>query len=107
MRSRALARLVALCVIASIVLAAVALGSGCSGSSTADQPGLPSSSDPKLDAGRVLVESKCKMCHTLDRIKSANHDAAGWESTVSRMRSHGAVLSDDEAQSIVNYLSSR
>jgi len=47
------------------------------------------------------------MCHTLDRIKSANHDAAAWESTVSRMRSHGAVLTDEETQSIINYLSSR
>ena len=89
-----------------VALLSAALLSGCSGSSST-QTGLPASSDPKLDAGRVLVESKCKMCHTLDRIKTATHDQAGWESTVGRMRSKGAVLTEAEAQSVIAYLASR
>lgn len=78
--------------------------SGCASSGSAGT-GLPPSSDPALDAGRTLAESKCTRCHTLDRIKSANHDAAAWEATVARMRGNGAVLTDAEAESIVSYLS--
>jgi cytochrome c5 len=89
-----------------VALVSAALLAGCSGSSST-QSGLPASSDTKLDAGRVLVESKCKMCHTLDRIKAATHDQAGWESTVARMRGKGAVLTDAEAQSVIKYLSGR
>jgi cytochrome c5 len=90
-----------------VTLSSVALLTACSGSSAAPQSALPTSSNAKLDAGRVLVESKCKMCHTLDRIKAATHDQAGWQSTVARMRSKGAVLTDAEAQSVIAYLSGK
>jgi hypothetical protein len=54
-----------------------------------------------------LIESKCVMCHTLDRVKAAKHDAAGWEQTISRMRSNGLVITDEEMQQILDYLESR
>jgi len=52
-----------------------------------------------------LVSDRCTRCHPVDRIKSANHDAAGWEATVTRMRNaHGARLSDTEAQEVIEFL---
>ena len=93
------------------VVLAVSLSLGvtaCSGSgSTSTAPGLPVSNDPNLDAGRGLVESKCDLCHTLDRIETADKDSEGWTTTVDRMRKNGAVLSDEEAQQIIDYLASR
>lgn len=76
-------------------------------SKPAESGGLAPPDDPNLDKGLALVESKCDLCHTLDRIKTAQKDAAGWDETVSRMRKHGAVLTDDEAQQIIDYLASR
>lgn len=99
--SAALAVILAACV--SLGATACASGSG----SASGSPGLPVSNDPALDAGRVLVESKCDLCHTLDRIKIANKDSGGWTTTVARMRKNGAVISDQEAQQIIDYLVSR
>lgn len=52
----------------------------------------------------ALIEERCVGCHELDRIKTADHDEAGWTSTVSRMRSAGAELTDEEARSVVEFL---
>jgi len=59
----------------------------------------------KSGPGFELVKAKCTMCHTIDRISSASKDRAGWEQTVTRMRSKGAVVTDTEAGQIVDYLS--
>ena len=96
--------LVALCL--SFGFVGCSAGSSTSGSGAA-RTGLPASADPALDAGRQLIESKCAMCHTLDRVKTANHDAAAWEQTITRMRSHGLVITDQEMQQILDYLKSR
>ena len=55
--------------------------------------------------GAELVKSKCTMCHTIDRINQANKDRPGWDQTIARMRTKGAVLSDAEAAQIADYLS--
>jgi hypothetical protein len=52
-----------------------------------------------------LLNNKCTVCHPIDRINKESKDRAGWEQTVTRMRAHGAVLSDSEAAQIVDYLS--
>lgn len=97
----------ALWLTAGMVAALLLLGVvGCSGVASSGK-GLPVSSEPTLDAGRLLIESKCTLCHALDRVKTADHDEAGWQATVARMRSKGAVLTDEETQSILDYLASR
>ena len=45
------------------------------------------------------------MCHSIDRITQANKDRPGWDQTVARMRSKGAVMTDAEAAQIAEYLS--
>jgi len=83
-----------LVVIVSVV--AIASSFGCTPSgATGGQSG----------AGLELVNNKCTVCHTADRINQAKKDRAGWEQTVTRMRGKGAVLSDAEATQIVDYLS--
>lgn len=52
-----------------------------------------------------LTEEKCSGCHEYSRVTSATKDAAGWESTVDRMISNGMVISADERQIIIDYLS--
>jgi len=57
--------------------------------------------------GATLVQTRCTRCHAIDRIDAANHDKAGWEATVARMRGKGAQLTDAEAVRVVDYLSAR
>ena len=56
-------------------------------------------------AGQALVESKCVVCHSQDRIKAAKKDRAAWEATVTRMFGNGAKIGADEKSAIVEYLS--
>lgn len=68
-------------------------------------PDAPSDAvEPASDNDRVLVESKCSGCHTLDRVWAANKDAGQWESTVRRMEANGLQVTDDERVVIVGYL---
>jgi hypothetical protein len=55
--------------------------------------------------GDRLVESKCSTCHTTERVFSADKTVAEWNSTVDRMERLGLVITDDEQQQIVEYLS--
>lgn len=97
------------------LLVAVLLG-GCTGTTstpdTPSSPDVPPASDTPSDPGasstplgQELVLDRCTACHSLDRIKAAQHDRAGWEATVARMRQGGARLTDAEAEEIVQFLS--
>ena len=54
--------------------------------------------------GKVILESKCVKCHTLDRVTSAKKDQAGWTTTVERMMGKGASLSQEEKVILIQYL---
>jgi mono/diheme cytochrome c family protein len=51
-----------------------------------------------------IVSAVCTRCHSVDRIKAASHDAAGWQSTIARMRGKGAQLTDAQAQQVADFL---
>ena len=53
-----------------------------------------------------LFETKCKLCHSIDRPKKARKTPEEWQSTVMRMLSYAPVLTDKEAKLIIDYLSS-
>jgi mono/diheme cytochrome c family protein len=59
--------------------------------------------DQPIDA-KALFETKCSTCHSLKRPMSKKKTEAKWTKTVARMRKHGCVLTDEEAQIIVDYL---
>ena len=69
-------------------------------------PGEVPSGDPypvPLD-GNALLERTCAVHHTLDRVKGAKKDAAGWKTTVDRMIGKGAQITPEEAAVLVTYL---
>jgi len=63
----------------------------------------PAAIETTLD-GKALVEARCAGCHSLDRVYSAKYDQAGWEINIARMVTKGAVMSDEEAQVVIEYL---
>lgn len=56
--------------------------------------------------GNELVNMRCTVCHTRERIDNASKDRAGWEATVDRMIGYGARLDADERAAVLEYLAS-
>jgi hypothetical protein len=54
--------------------------------------------------GNAVIDEKCTVCHSRDRIDAAEKDRAGWEATVDRMVSNGADLSAEERQAVIDFL---
>jgi hypothetical protein len=78
------------------LLVATALIAGCT-SAVASDGG--SAADPA-----AMVTARCTRCHSLQRVKNAHHDTAGWQATIARMQRHGVNLTDREAQALVTFL---
>lgn len=58
--------------------------------------------------GKSLFETKCSVCHGLDRPKSVVKSRDEWDKTVMRMKAKpGASITDEEAKAIVDYLSTQ
>lgn len=58
--------------------------------------------------GRDLTAARCVICHSLDYIQmnAAVMDRASWEKSVRKMIDRfGAPITDEEARTIVDYLS--
>ena len=89
-------------ILISLILTTLLIGTflaacGTSGSSTT------SSTGGNTD-GLGLMQGRCSVCHSTDRITSAHKSAADWKITVDRMISHGAQLNATEEQTLINYL---
>ncbi len=54
--------------------------------------------------GAELVDTRCTVCHTRERIDNASKDEAGWAATVDRMIGYGAQLNDAEREAVIAYL---
>jgi len=54
--------------------------------------------------GKDLVMSVCAVCHDLTRITSKKKTKDEWNDTVDKMAARGAKASDEEFDTIVNYL---
>jgi mono/diheme cytochrome c family protein len=57
--------------------------------------------------GKALVSELCGQCHPLERVKAAKKDQSGWTATVGRMRTHGLTVTEEQAASIIAYLTKR
>ena len=54
---------------------------------------------------KQLFESKCSLCHSIERPKSKKKSKTGWETTVMRMKNkNGCPITGEEATMIINYL---
>jgi len=54
--------------------------------------------------GQTLMQGRCSVCHSLDRVLSAHKTTDQWTVTVQRMVSHGAQLTAQEQQTLIEYL---
>jgi mono/diheme cytochrome c family protein len=96
-RTNSLISILLLIVLIGILLAAC-------GSSSAATSSAPASSSGSSADGQALMQQRCSVCHSLNRITSAHHTAAEWKTTVDRMINNGAQLSPAEEQTLVDYL---
>jgi cytochrome c5 len=54
--------------------------------------------------GAALVQERCTVCHSTERIQNSSKTRDEWENTVKRMIGKGAVLNSDEKDAVINYL---
>ena len=59
---------------------------------------------PPAGNGAALLEERCTVCHSLDRVTSASKTRQEWEQTVTRMVGKGARLNTDEQEILISYL---
>jgi mono/diheme cytochrome c family protein len=64
----------------------------------------PASSGGSTLDGQTLMQQRCSVCHSLDRVTSAQKTLDQWTVSVNRMIAHGAQLSPQEEQTLVAYL---
>jgi hypothetical protein len=57
------------------------------------------------DPAKVLVQSKCLLCHSSEYVTQQRLTEGQWQKTVDKMRKFGTPANDDEAKAIVTYLS--
>ena len=54
--------------------------------------------------GKALVETRCALCHDLERITAAKRSRGAWPTIVADMVWRGATATADEAKTISDYL---
>ena len=57
--------------------------------------------------GKELVETRCTMCHDLERVTAAKREKREWESVVANMLERFGLQAPDEARAISAYLSAQ
>jgi mono/diheme cytochrome c family protein len=72
-------------------------------------PGAPAAAPAPLPAGagRELVETRCAVCHTLERVTIIKRGKRDWETIVANMYERWGVTAPDEAQTISAYLAAQ
>jgi hypothetical protein len=99
----------------SLLLACVILlVASCGGKEEAETGEGVSDSGPVVSGGVVsgpdaaaLVQRRCTICHTTERIEEADLDRSGWEYTVDLMIDKGAPLNDTERTAVIDYLAGK
>ena len=79
---------------------ALALGSA----SAQSTPPAASPSAMPAGAGKAIVQEKCVMCHALSVVTSKHSSQREWDQVVNQMVSRGADLSDEEIDTVIEYL---
>jgi cytochrome c5 len=54
--------------------------------------------------GKNLVETRCELCHDLERVATVKRSRAQWPGIVANMVAQGATASPEEAKTIGDYL---
>jgi len=93
--------------IVGTLLVVVLVGGACSGKERAETSPAVSPTGAAVSDAAALVQKRCTICHTIERIDTAKLDRSGWEQTVDAMIDKGATLNDTERDAVVDYLSSK
>jgi hypothetical protein len=86
-----------------LVLIAVLVGCKSASPQPAQEPGATPAETSTIDAAQLL-ETRCSVCHSVDRAKQAKKTHAEWETTVTNMIKKGAQLTGEEKTALVDYL---
>ena len=76
-------------------------------------PAAPTWAQPKKElidsfrAGKVVLEKKCKLCHSLRLPLAKVYDRVEWTVSVKRMVTYGAPLNAAERNNVISYLAGR
>jgi mono/diheme cytochrome c family protein len=72
-------------------------------------PGAPAATTVALPSGpgKELVETRCAVCHTLERVTVVKRQKGDWDHIVSRMYERWGVSAPEEAQTIAAYLAAQ
>jgi mono/diheme cytochrome c family protein len=84
-----------------LVFAGMLLASCKSNSTPAAAATSPSVS---VSDGQALMQARCSVCHSANRVTSAHKTTDQWKTTVDRMIANGAKLSAQEEQTLIDYL---
>jgi cytochrome c5 len=55
-------------------------------------------------SGKNLVETRCELCHDLERVATIKRSRTQWPAIVANMVARGATATPDEAKTISDYL---
>ncbi len=83
------------------VFLVVALGS----TSAQTTPPAESATAMPDGAGKPIVQRACASCHAITTVTSKRANRKEWDQVVNQMVSRGAELSDDEIDTVIEYLS--
>jgi cytochrome c5 len=99
--------LIASALVIMTVLVACGSGSSQPPQATPAQATPPSgetaTAAPVIDAA-ALLQTRCTVCHSLDRVTQSRMTSEQWDQTVTLMIGKGAQLTDAEKQALVEYL---
>ncbi len=84
-----------------LVLLSAAVLAACSSGSSTQAPAA--TANTSIDAA-ALMSQQCARCHPLTRVTSKTKTADQWKVTLDRMIKHGAKLTPDQEQALVDYL---
>lgn len=59
------------------------------------------------ESAEVLIETRCTVCHSRQRIDNATKTSSEWSVTIARMVGYGANLNAAERELLIDYLASR
>lgn len=67
-------------------------------------PTSNSSGGSPTNDGASLLQTRCTVCHNLDRVMNEKNSRAQWERIVDKMIQKGAQLNDTEKTTLIDYL---
>lgn len=77
---------------------------GVSTQSTETSPLADTATSTSALDGQALALDRCTACHSYTSVQNTKESPAGWERIVNQMIAKGAVLNQEEAAAVIDYL---